>query len=91
MLRIPFTVLKLPGKDTTMLAKVCSHVCTYASGSLKQSQAVQSPQCMNPFYTVDKDNTDSMEEALQQLAADMAKKASCKQITVTYSYMLYIL
>lgn len=57
MLRIPFTVLKLPG-------------------SLKQSQTVQSPQSMNPFYIVDKDNTDSMEEALQQLAADMAKKAS---------------
>ena len=46
---------------------------------------------MNPFYTVDKDNTDNMEEALQQLAADMAKKASCKQISpVSYSYMLLL-
>ena len=53
------------------------------SGSLKQSQTIQSPQNVNnPFCTVDKDNTDSMEEALQQLAADMAKKASCKQIAV---------
>lgn len=52
-------------------------------GSLKQSQIIQSPQNVNnPFCTVDKDNTDSMEEALQQLAADMAKKASCKQITM---------
>ena len=45
---------------------------------------------MNPFYTVDKDNTDNMEEALQQLAADMAK-ASCKQISpVSYSYILLL-
>lgn len=48
-------------------------------GSLKQPEASQSPLNLNPFHMVDKDNTNSMEEALQRLAADMSKKASCEQ------------
>jgi len=55
-------------------------------GSLQQSETVQSPQSVNPFYTVDKDNTNSMEEALQQLAADMSKKASCEHIIISVLY-----
>ena len=88
LLRIPFTVLKLPGMDIVCLLRLIS--CVMDSGSLKQSQTVQSPQNVNnPFCTVDKDNTDIMEEALQQLAADMAKKASCKQITMNcFSYTI---
>jgi len=48
-------------------------------GSFQQPEASQSPLNLNPFHTVDKDNTNSMEEALQRLAADMSRKASCKR------------
>ena len=47
-------------------------------GSFQQPEASQSPLNLNPFHVVDKDNANSMEEALQRLAADMSKKASCK-------------
>lgn len=59
-------------------------IASSSTGRLQQSQTIQSPLSVNPFHTTDKDNIDSMEEALQQLAADASKKASCEHIAMSH-------